>query len=105
MVTKKRALTYFTWVLYACAILQFIRYYIVTTYFYLDMSRYLSGRERLPFQERVLPIFLMWPINHSSFVMRHLVHRVKVSLRRPRPLSSRLPSMFCRWSRFRSRVF
>ncbi len=38
------------------------------------MRRYLSGGERLPFQERILPIFLMWPINHSAFLMRHLAH-------------------------------
>jgi hypothetical protein len=71
---KRRSFTGFLWILYACAALQFVRYYVVSTYFYLDMRRYLSGSERLPFQERVLPIFLMWPINHSSFLMRHLVH-------------------------------
>ncbi len=64
----------FTWLLYACATLQFVRYYVVSTYFYLDMPRYLAGKERLPFQERILPIFLMWPINHSPFLMRHLSH-------------------------------
>ncbi len=71
---KKRWFICFSSLLYASAVLQFIRYYVVSTYFYLDMPRYLSGRERLPFQERILPIFLMWPINHSSFLMRHLVH-------------------------------
>ncbi len=71
---KKALFTYFTWVLYVCATLQFIRYYVVSTTFYLDMPRYLAGGERLPFQERVLPIFLMWPINHSAFLMRHLAH-------------------------------
>jgi hypothetical protein len=74
MLTRSRIFTYFTWLLYACAVLQFVRYYVVSTYFYLDMARYLSGRERLPFQERVLPIFLMWPINHSRFLMHHLSH-------------------------------
>ncbi len=59
---------------YALATLQFIRYYVVSTTFYLDPRRYLSGRERLPFQERILPIFLMWPINHSGFLMRHFSH-------------------------------
>ncbi len=74
MLTRSRAFTAFTWLLYACAVLQLVRYYVVSTYFYLDMPRYLSGRERLPFQERVLPIFLMWPINHSRFLMQHLSH-------------------------------
>ena len=62
------------WLLYACATLQFVRYYVVSTYFYLDMPRYLSGHERLPFQERFLPILLMWPINHSKYVLQHLAH-------------------------------
>ncbi len=74
MLRNKVPLTYITWVLYGCATLQFVRYYVVVTTFYLDMPRYLEGRERLPFQERVLPIFLMWPINHSAFLMRHLAH-------------------------------
>lgn len=70
----KNRLRIFVWVLGACATLQFIRYYVVSTTFYLDMDRYMAGRERLPFQERVLPIFLMWPINHSATLMRHLSH-------------------------------
>ncbi len=74
MLRNKVPLTCIAWVLYGCATLQFIRYYVVVTTFYLDMPRYLEGRERLPFQERVLPIFLMWPINHSAFLMRHLAH-------------------------------
>ncbi len=74
MPAKRAPLVYFTWFLYACATLQFIRYYVVSTIFYLDMPRYMSGRERLPFQDRVLPIFLMWPIDHSAFLMRHLAH-------------------------------
>ena len=61
-----------TWVLYAFATLQFIRYYVVSTRFYLSMPRYMSGHERLPFQERVLPIVLMWPITHFSPLMNAL---------------------------------
>ena len=71
---KQSALKLLVWLLYACATLQFIRYYVVATTFYLDMPRYLSGRERLPFQERVLPILLMWPLNHSAILMRHVAH-------------------------------
>ena len=54
--------------------MQFIRYYVVSTTFYLNMPRYLAGQERLPFQYRVLPIFFMRPINNSAFLMRHLSH-------------------------------
>lgn len=71
---KKALFACFTWVLYLCATLQLIRYYVVSTTFYLRMPLYLHGAERLPFQERVLPIYLMWPINHSAFLMGHLAH-------------------------------
>ena len=75
MPSKKTLFTAFRWILYACAILQFVRYYVVSTTFYLSMPRYLAGQERLPFQERVLPILLMWPINHSVFFMHRVSHR------------------------------
>jgi hypothetical protein len=67
--------------LYACATLQFIRYYIVTTSFYLNLTAYLSGHERLPFQERVLPIafidllyrlpWFQWNATHSQGAFTH----------------------------------
>jgi hypothetical protein len=60
--------------LYGCATLQFIRYYSQNTTFYLNMSSYLHGRERLPFQERVLPILFIRPMTQSRWVMQHLVH-------------------------------
>ena len=60
--------------LYGCAMLQFVRYYARTTDFYLKMPMYLSGHERMPFQERVLPILLLRPIFSSHWLMRHLVH-------------------------------
>ncbi len=60
--------------LYGCATLQFIRYYSKSTIFYLNMPAYLDGHERLPFQERVLPILLMRPLSQSPWVMQHLMH-------------------------------
>jgi len=60
--------------LYGCATLQFVRYYCKSTDFYLNMSAYLTGHERLPFQERVLPILLLRPMYHSQWLMRHLAH-------------------------------
>lgn len=62
------------WLLYSFATLQFIRFYVVSTRFYLKMPAYLSGHERLPFQERILPVMLMWPINHSAIIMRAAAH-------------------------------
>ena len=60
--------------LYLCATLQFVRYYSKSTTFYLNMDAYLSGQERLPFQERVLPIFFIRPLTQSQWVARHFVH-------------------------------
>ncbi|GAA3757338.1 hypothetical protein GCM10022270_14930 [Terriglobus aquaticus] len=60
--------------LYACAGLQFVRFYARSTDFYLRLPAYLSGHERLPFQERVLPIFLLKPIYASPWLMHRLSH-------------------------------
>jgi hypothetical protein len=60
--------------LYGCATLQFTRYYCKSTYFYLDMPAYLSGHERLPFQERVLPILFLRPMFHSNWLMSRFAH-------------------------------
>ncbi len=73
--SKRQDIPVVRWVLYAFATLQFIRFYVVSTRFYLRMPAYLSGHERLPFQERVLPIILMWPINHWSALMHALANR------------------------------
>jgi hypothetical protein len=64
--------------LYACALLQFVRFYVKSTTFYLSMPRYMAGTERLPFQERILPAVLFRPMLYSPWVMRHLasVHGV-----------------------------
>jgi hypothetical protein len=50
--------------------LQFIRFYIAKTAFYLDMPKYLAGHERIPFQERVLPILFLEPVFRSPWIMR-----------------------------------
>ena len=65
--------------LYGCAGLQLVRFYVKTSDFYLKMPAYMAGHERLPFQERVLPIFLFRPMFHSTFLMGLLVHRQGVS--------------------------
>ena len=46
-------------VLYACTALQFVRFYTVSATFYLNLPAYLAGKERLPFQYRVLPALLI----------------------------------------------
>ncbi len=63
------------WILNGFATLQFVRFYVISTHFYLNLPAYLSGQERLPFQERVFPILLMWPIQHSSRLMAAASHR------------------------------
>lgn len=72
---KRQDIPLVRWMLYAFATLQFIRFYVVSTRFYLHLPAYLSGHERLPFQERVLPIFLMWPINHWPALMQSVANR------------------------------
>ena len=59
-----------------CALqtLQFVRFYSVSTIFYLNMNSYLTGHERMPFQERVLPIFFMEPLFRSYWVMHSVAH-------------------------------
>ncbi len=68
--THRRPQVLLLWTFYALATLQFIRFYVISTHFYLNLPAYLSGHERLPFQERVLPIAIMWPIQHSAWMMR-----------------------------------
>jgi hypothetical protein len=60
--------------LYGCATLQFIRFYSESTTFYLNMPAYLAGHERLPFQERVLPILFLKPLTDSQWVMHRVAH-------------------------------
>lgn len=38
------------------------------------MNAYLNGHERLPFQERILPILILRPLTHSQWITQHLVH-------------------------------
>lgn len=60
--------------LYACAGLQFIRFYARSTDFYLRLPAYLAGHERMPFQERVLPILFLRSIFSSPWLMHQLSH-------------------------------
>ncbi len=60
--------------LYGCALLQFVRFYVASTTFYLKLPAYLSGHERLPFQERILPVLFIKPLTQSAWVRVHLVH-------------------------------
>jgi len=48
--------------LYASSAYHFVRYYVFFTEFYLKLNAYLTGRERIPFQERILPVFIMRPL-------------------------------------------
>lgn len=74
IVPKKGALPFAIGILYACATLQFIRFYMVSTIFYLNLPAYLAGHERLPFQERILPALLIRPFYHSSSFVQSIGH-------------------------------
>ena len=67
-------LRYALTLLYACATLQFIRFYSKSTVLYLNMPAYLTGHERIPFQERILPVLLLRPMYHSTWFMHHFAH-------------------------------
>ena len=56
-------------ILYACATLQFVRFYVVSATFYLNLPAYLAGKERLPFQYRVLPALAI-----RGLYRLHLLH-------------------------------
>ena len=71
---KPRTTTLLITFLYGCAALQFVRFYVQSTAFYLNMTLYLRGAERLPFQERVLPILFLRPLTTSAWVRVHLLH-------------------------------
>ncbi|WP_419804343.1 hypothetical protein [Terriglobus sp.] len=71
--------------LYVCACLQFVRFYVRSSDFYLNLPAYLAGHERLPFQERILPVILMREIFHSHFMMNVLVHDQGVAARERAP--------------------
>lgn len=60
--------------LYACALLQFVRFYVKSTTFYLSLPLYMAGTERLPFQERILPAVLFRPILHSPWMMQRFAN-------------------------------
>ena len=71
---QKRTAFYVLIVCYLFSALQFVRFYVKSAAFYLDMNAYLDGRERLPFQERILPVLFLRPLYHSTWIMQHLVH-------------------------------
>ena len=54
---------------------QFVRCYVSYPTFYLNLSAYLAGHERLPFQLRVLPILFLRPLVHSNLVQRIALSR------------------------------
>ena len=71
--TSKRSKVAVLVALYACATLQFVRYYATATTFYLNLQAYLAGHERLPFQERVLPAVLI-RLFYRSPLARYAAH-------------------------------
>ena len=74
MRSLRQSRTIFVIFLYMCACLQFVRFYVRSSEFYLSLPAYLAGHERLPFQERILPVYLMREIFHSKYLMQILVH-------------------------------
>lgn len=68
---SRSSLVYFSVAVYLAAAYQFIHYYVTFPFFYLRLPEYFSGRERLPFQLRVLPILIMEPLGRSR-LLQHI---------------------------------
>lgn len=71
---KKRTLSLLMWFLYALATLQMIGFYVVSTRFYLNIHDYLQGRERIPFQERILAAVLLRAMLHIRPLVTLFTH-------------------------------
>ena len=67
---------------YISARYQLIRFYVAFPYFYLRLPEYFSGHERLPFQQRVLPIVWLYPLG-SSRLLQHFAFTRAGSLHNP----------------------
>src|SRR4051794_4304003 len=59
---------------YALSTLQISSFYVVTMHPYLNYANYLSGHERNPFQQRILPVAILWPLLHSPAVLWVFMH-------------------------------
>ena len=67
---SRRLLVYLVPAVYLAAGYQFVHYYVCYPFFYLRLPEYFSGRERLPFQLRLLPILILRPLGQSRLVQR-----------------------------------
>ena len=67
---SRRLLSFLVPAVYLAAGYQFVHYYVCYPFFYLRLPEYFSGRERLPFQMRVLPILILRPLGRSHLVQR-----------------------------------
>ncbi|MBS1799972.1 MAG: hypothetical protein JSS95_09125 [Acidobacteria bacterium] len=61
-------------VLYVLATMQLASFYLVSTHPYLRFWDYMRGAERNPFQERVLPVALLYPLVHSRAITAVFEH-------------------------------
>jgi len=72
---SRRWLTAMMWFFCFLATLQLMSFYVMSARFYLNFYMYLSGRERIPFQERILPAYLLRGLLHFPVIVatyRHL---------------------------------
>jgi len=63
-------------IVFLCASLQFLRYYVFAPVFYLRLPDYFSGHERLPYQYRVLPILFLKPLHGVHFIQNFAATRI-----------------------------
>lgn len=63
---RPKPMIWMTTILYVAAVVNAIQFYMLSTKPYLDTARYYAGTERLPFQERVLPVPILKALDHAA---------------------------------------
>ena len=74
--SRRRLLGALLSVAYLSAAYQMLRFYVSYPFFYLRLPEYFSGRERLPFQLRILPIAFLEPLGRNHLLQRFAATRI-----------------------------
>lgn len=60
--------------LFVLAAMQLVSFYLISSRPYLRFWDYMHGAERNPFQQRVLPVALLWPLVHTHWITTAFEH-------------------------------
>jgi hypothetical protein len=73
-VTSTRVQGAIAHLLFVLATMQLASFYLISTRPYLKFWDYMRGAERNPFQQRVLPVALLWPLVHTRWITAAFEH-------------------------------